>query len=1010
MSLGFVGRLFSGIKGYYNEINGATLTGAIDVLIVEQEDGTYLSSPFHVRFGKMGVLRSREKVVDIEINGEVVDLHMKLGEAGEAFFVQQVCEPSEEFPEYLATSPIPSSMALMMGGVEGLKLQAQQSDEAKVTEWQQRSLHGAIPENTEDEASLIHTISLKDLKSDSSHDELLSSSKQRRKVYTKKKQKSGKCSPRTHLTGSDQEGVFEMDTSESSDEELKKLSVMSKSLSMPLPQSAEDKPHIKSWRKSSTIEAFMHPLSEPEMDPMDAGSPLPSRCPSPKSDTEVDLQRVEDSQRSLLMEDSGTWEWGAFPTPPSSEMKVPEIDHQVKEDEGSKQQAGGLFKLWKKTPDKDIKRETKEIYLDELTLEDPEMAKIYLGTPKGFQSIKEKEDDTESGRGPSLPQSPHSVEGAIGGPSVSFLQSEVRHLGRVSLSLCGGLGDPDGVNLDKFMQKVVTFDDLSDSPNMITNPDLVVKVDDGYFNWATASPMILSQIVFRQDLPESTSQSLIKEHMPKKEKKKGYSWFSWRRGDNAVPPSSASSASELNIDTSSNKSNLSDVGSPPTSPPPSVTSTPRKVKKDSNTEGLEEHHTSSEADTDQSEKDSIGSPKTSMVEPSSAKTSIVEISSTKTSIVEAGSPKTSIVEAGSPKTSIVEAGSPKSLSPGSPRSGSVSPSSRASSVKSDHSGHSVKSDSAFSLSAKSDVVVSVSAKIEEQAAKNETKSDDEESLKPDKFKKTLRLSSEQIAKLKLKEGQNEISFSVTTQYQGTTRCTSHIYLWKYSDHIVVSDIDGTITKSDVLGQILPIIGRDWSQSGVASLFTRIHKNGYKFLYLSARAIGQSRITKDLLRGIKQGELVLPEGPLLLNPTSLISAFHREVITKKPEEFKISCLKDINALFTRSPFYAGFGNKINDVWAYRALNIPNFRIFTINHRGELRHELSNTFQSSYTRLSDVVDYFFPPVEKKTQACLEEFSSVSFWREPLPSIDLELIDETKVGKGDGRKVEAKKEIKR
>ena len=27
--------------------------------------------------------------VDIEINGEAVDLHMKLGEAGEAFFVQE---------------------------------------------------------------------------------------------------------------------------------------------------------------------------------------------------------------------------------------------------------------------------------------------------------------------------------------------------------------------------------------------------------------------------------------------------------------------------------------------------------------------------------------------------------------------------------------------------------------------------------------------------------------------------------------------------------------------------------------------------------------------------------------------------------------------------------------------------------------------------------------------------------------------------------------------------------
>ena len=77
-----------------------------------------------------------------------------------------------------------------------------------------------------------------------------------------------------------------------------------------------------------------------------------------------------------------------------------------------------------------------------------------------------------------------------------------------------------------------------------------------------------------------------------------------------------------------------------------------------------------------------------------------------------------------------------------------------------------------------------------------------------------------------------------------------------------------------MGQILPLMGRDWSQSGVAQLFTRLSSNGYKLLYLSARAIGQSRITKDLLRSIKQGDVVLPDGPLLLNPTSLISAFHR----------------------------------------------------------------------------------------------------------------------------------------
>lgn len=119
-------------------------------------------------------------------------------------------------------------------------------------------------------------------------------------------------------------------------------------------------------------------------------------------------------------------------------------------------------------------------------------------------------------------------------------------------------------------------------------------------------------------------------------------------------------------------------------------------------------------------------------------------------------------------------------------------------------------------------------------------------------------------------------------------------------------------RSDVLGHILPVLGKDWAQSGVAQLFTKIKNNGYRLLYLSARAIGQARVTREYLKSIKQGDLSLPEGPLLLNPTSLISALHREVIEKKPEEFKISCLRDIQALFPYDckPFYAGYGNKIN----------------------------------------------------------------------------------------------------
>ena len=260
-------------------------------------------------------------------------------------------------------------------------------------------------------------------------------------------------------------------------------------------------------------------------------------------------------------------------------------------------------------------------------------------------------------------------------------------------------------------------------------------------------------------------------------------------------------------------------------------------------------------------------------------------------------------------------------------------------------------------------------------------------VKRSHFKKVLRLTSDKILSLNLLEGPNDAVFSVTTAYQGTTKCSCTIYLWNWDDKIVISDIDGTITKSDVLGQVLPFLGKDWAQSGVTQLYTKIYENGYKFIYLSARAIGQAGTTRAYLQSVRQGDLCLPDGPLLLSPTSLISAFHREVIEKKPEEFKISCLKDIQALFPENPFFAGFGNKINDTWAYRAVGIHLSRIFTVNHRGELKLELIQAFQSSYTRLSDVVDQMFPPRHHDSDQesnFLSEYSGFNYWRDPIPDI--------------------------
>uniref|UniRef100_A0A8C9A0T3 Lipin 2 n=1 Tax=Prolemur simus TaxID=1328070 RepID=A0A8C9A0T3_PROSS len=215
------------------------------------------------------------------------------------------------------------------------------------------------------------------------------------------------------------------------------------------------------------------------------------------------------------------------------------------------------------------------------------------------------------------------------------------------------------------------------------------------------------------------------------------------------------------------------------------------------------------------------------------------------------------------------------------------------------------------------------------------------------YKKSLRLSSDQIAKLKLHDGPNDIVFSITTQYQGTCRCAGTIYLWNWNDKIIISDIDGTITKSDALGQILPQLGKDWTHQGIAKLYHSINENGYKFLYCSARAIGMADMTRGYLHWVNDKGTILPRGPLMLSPSSLFSAFHREVIEKKPEKFKIECLNDIKNLFapSKQPFYAAFGNRPNDVYAYTQVGVPDCRIFTVNPKGELIQERTKGNKSS-----------------------------------------------------------------
>uniref|UniRef100_A0A8C1UH79 phosphatidate phosphatase n=1 Tax=Cyprinus carpio TaxID=7962 RepID=A0A8C1UH79_CYPCA len=726
------GQVFVQVKELYRGLNPATLSGCIDVIVVRQPDGALICSPFHVRFGKMGVLRSREKVVDIEINGEPVDLHMKLGENGEAFFVKETEDDQEVVPSYLATSPIPSDGGLLMGssGENGIMKKRR---------------------------------------------------KRRRKL------------------------------------------------------------RMEDVKREESVEFSEEELFNSEQP--DQNSPDVSRPCTPKSDSELLKDQQEDS--AML------WSWGELPqaAKPSFLSSKPNVlpacplaacVMSAVEEGGANTGPRPQNKTDSPSKRKDKKSRhlgSDGVYLDDLKDLEPEVAALYFPKRYGILCFLSGSNGVHS-----VTVSPQSMcsSGADSGVDSYDLPS-------MAISLCGGLTENREITKGAQTQSSVSFQQFADNPSIIDDPNLVVKISSKFYNWSTAAPIMLAMQAFQKPLPKATVERLMKEKMPRN---RGRWWFSWRGRTNSTKPVLGyiflitlgfDSDGPLGVDLR------------------------RTDESSSSDEDLTAKQTPVPVHTDPA-----------------------------------------------------------------PAGGGVS------------------------------------------------------------YQKTLRLSSEQLVSLQLKDGPNDVVFSVTTQYQGTCRCEGTIYLWNWDDKIIISDIDGTITRSDKLGHILPTLGKDWTHQGIASLYHNISQNGYKFLYCSARAIGMADMTRGYLHWVNERGNMLPQGPVLLSPSSLLSALHREVIEKRPEKFKVACLTDIKNLFlpNTEPFYAAFGNRGTDVFSYKEVGVPLNRIFTVNPKGELIQEHAKTNISSYVRLGEVVDHVFPLLKRRGSCdfpCSDTFSQFTFWREQLPLVD-------------------------
>ncbi|KAK9959909.1 hypothetical protein ABG768_010003 [Culter alburnus] len=880
------GQVFVQVKELYRGLNPATLSGCIDVIVVRQPDGTLQCSPFHVRFGKMGVLRSREKVVDIEINGEPVSLQMKLGENGEAFFVKETESDEEMVPSHLATSPIISEGSALMQAQVGKGL-SRLSESGNGT-----SIQTLGPMQSPGDSSIM---------------------KKRRKRRRKSKVDSMKREDNGDF--SEDEDMFTIDMSSDDDTVATGSRAMShelfaeqvKGTSSTYKQSEGNWTGVQSTGLEKTCSLPIPTnsglsISCPQQTAMfqSTYSPNSSLPSTPKSDSELLA-----SQRGKEKPDNPEmlWTWGELPhaakpsflmplsepmvvtprsIPPSESThfraitgdgtvesqgndvyvpnlrageatSAPAVDveaisaaaHLITDLEEGRHSPGAHAISKTDSPSKRKDKRSRHlgsdgIYLDDITELEPEVAALYFPKSDGATSVRGGADPRSAN------QSPQSVGSSGMDSGVDSFSDQLGDLPHIAISLCGGLSENREITKEEFEERAISYQEFADNPSIIDDPNLVVKIGTKYYNWTTAAPIVLAVQVFQKPLPKATVENIMKEKMPKKG---GRWWFSWRGRNNSSKSESASDQIE----------------------------------------GGEE----------------------------------------------------------------------------SIRTGTVSR---------------LKDESS-------------SSEDDSESAKQNPVSNQPEVLHSSGghcYRKTLRLSPEQLASLHLKDGPNDVVFSVTTQYQGTCRCEGTIYLWNWDDKIVISDIDGTITRSDTLGHILPTLGKDWTHQGIARLYHRVSQNGYKFMYCSARAIGMADMTRGYLHWVNERGTMLPMGPVLLSPSSLFSAFHREVIEKKPEKFKIECLTDIKNLFypNTEPFYAAFGNRATDVYSYKEVGVPLNRIFTVNPRGELIQEHAKTNISSYGRLCEVVDHVFPLLIRGNTTdfpCSDTFSQFTFWREQLPEVD-------------------------
>ena len=136
-----------------------------------------------------------------------------------------------------------------------------------------------------------------------------------------------------------------------------------------------------------------------------------------------------------------------------------------------------------------------------------------------------------------------------------------------------------------------------------------------------------------------------------------------------------------------------------------------------------------------------------------------------------------------------------------------------------------------------------------------------------------------LKEMNLKKGQNRVSF-----YAKSLDCSANfnVFLWDIRTPIIVCDIDGTLTKSDVRGYMETVYLKRYSyvHSGAVSLIKSLEsKYNCNIVYLTTRPIEHQSETKQFLEKLEQDGILLPRGPLFTNKKFIGNVLYDEIFVK-----------------------------------------------------------------------------------------------------------------------------------